>query len=115
LPTKAKGEPNQAHSLQGPRDLDIGGLWNSDGNVQNDPLAILEWKGGAGSSRKSAVRDERADDIDYLSWAAKEHAVEGYSVAVERAKTGWSIHVMRFLADGTTQTDWFVGLAFAQT
>ena len=71
-------------------------LWNSDGDIENKPLAIVEWKGGTGKSRKGAARRERPHDLAYLAWAAKS-GVEGYSVVAERIDKVWSINVTRIV------------------
>lgn len=106
MPQKGQSKPQVRKDLVIWRDPSKT-LWTQDGHPSNSPLAILEWKGGAGRARIARARVEVKHDYDYLRWFVGKHPTsEGYSVVAERIAFAWRVSVARFSADGE-ETEWF--------
>ncbi len=79
--------------------------WDAAGTLANDPMAIIEWKGGrAKSSQRESLK--RAHDLQFLRAFVQATRGEAYSAHVHWRATGWVVSVARLTVD-TENMHWF--------
>lgn len=80
--------------------------WTSTGAIGDSPLAVLEWKGGRGTSRQRIAQREHDHDLSFLHAVTSSGETEGYLVRASFGESGWSLRVGRVHA-GKSEPNWF--------
>ncbi|WKW12828.1 hypothetical protein Strain138_002138 [Pseudogemmatithrix spongiicola] len=79
--------------------------WDATGRLANDPIAVIEWKGGrAKAARRESLK--RDHDLRFLRAFVKATGNEAYSAHVRWTGNDWHVNVAR-ITSGAEYPHWF--------